>query len=87
LRKIAENCDFASITPDEILRDRLYDTRRPESGYYEKVNSDEICHAAERMAAQMKVVEDGSPGAGVNAVKQQRLTAQLRKYSWSFAHV
>ena len=23
LRKLAENCDFGSITPDELLRDRL----------------------------------------------------------------
>ena len=63
LRKIAENCDFDEITPDEILRDRLVfgicDTKTRE--WLLRVadltlqQTDDICHAAESMVAQMKV--------------------------------
>ena len=64
MRKIAENCDFASITPDEILRDRLvFGIRDPktrehllrESGLT-LTRTDKICHAAESMLAQLKIV-------------------------------
>ena len=68
LRKIAESCDFASITPDEILRDRLvFAIRDPKTrerllreGDLTLKRTDEICHAAENMAAQLKVVEDST---------------------------
>ena len=74
---LAEGCDFQTITPGEILRDRLV------FGIKDKVRerllrestltlskTDEICRAAESMAAQMKVVSDTSETT-INAVKSQ----------------
>ena len=70
LRKIAENCDFQSITPNEILRDRLVfgirDSKTRErllraSDLTPKM-TDKICHSAESMLAQMKIVEDSCQG-------------------------
>ena len=77
LRKLADSCDFASITPDEILRDRLVfgirDSKTRERLLREPSltlkRTDEICHAAESMTTQLKLVEDGQ-GANVSAVSQ-----------------
>ena len=79
-RKIAKNCDFTSITADEILRDRLvFGTR--DSKTRERLlrasdltlkMTDEICRSAESMLAQIKVVEDSGPNNAVNAVKQRK---------------
>ena len=64
LRKLAEGCDFDSITPDEILRDRIVFGIRDnkvrerllrESQLTSK-KTDEICRASESTAAQMKEV-------------------------------
>ena len=80
LRKIAENCDFQSITPDEILRDRLVfgirDSKTREcllraSDLTPKM-TDKICHSAESMLAQMKIVEDSCPSNPVSAVKERQ---------------
>ncbi len=75
LRKVVEGCDFQTITPDEILRDRLVfgirDAKTRERLRKSKLTLEkthEICHAAECMMAQMKVVEDSS-GATVSAIK------------------
>jgi hypothetical protein len=84
LGKIAESCDFASITPDEILRDRLvFGIRDPKTrerllreGDLTLKRTDEICHAAESMAAQLKVVEDSSTGTGVSTVEPEKRTWQ-----------
>ena len=66
LKKLSEGCDFASITPDEILRDRLvFGIRnnkvrerllRETSLTLER--TDEICRAAEQMSEQLRVVGD-----------------------------
>ena len=66
LRKLAEGCDFNTITPDEILRDRLLfginDAKVRERLLREAnltlAKTDEICRAAESMRAQIKVVGD-----------------------------
>ena len=81
------SCSFATITPNEILRDRLVfgirDVKARERLLRETKltleKTDEICHAAESMLAQLKVVED-STSSSVNAVNsentQQRTTAK-----------
>ena len=66
VKKIAEDCAFSSITPDEILRDRLVfgitDNKVQERLFRESdltmKKTDELCHTAERMTAQLKVVAD-----------------------------
>ena len=76
LRKLAEGCGFASITPDEMLRDRLVfgirDSKTRERLLREPALTlkwtDEICHAAESMVSQLKLVED-DPSSGVNVLK------------------
>ena len=76
LRKLAEGCDFQTITPGEILRDRLVfgvkDDKVRERLLRESnltlQKTDEICRAAESMIAQMKVVSESS-GATVSAVR------------------
>ena len=73
LRKLADGCEFATITPDEILRDRLVfgirDAKVRERLLRETkltlTKTDEICHAAESMMVQMKVVEDVHDAAAV----------------------
>ena len=62
LRKIAETCEFRSITPDEVLRDRLVfgirDSRARERLLRENnltlARTGEICHAAESMQSQIR---------------------------------
>ena len=74
LLKLADGCEFQTITPNEILRDRLVfgikDNKVRERLLRKlklaSADTDEICHAAESMLAQMKVVDDS---ATVNAVK------------------
>ncbi len=68
LRKLAEGCDFQTISPNEILRDRLVfgvrDAKVRERLLRESkltlTQTDEICHAAESMVSQLKAVEDTS---------------------------
>ena len=63
---LADSCAFQSITPDEILRDRLVfgiqDDKVRERLLRESgltlAKTDEICRAAERMVAQMKIVNE-----------------------------
>ena len=80
LMKIPENCDFDTITSREILRDRLVfgirdaKTRERllrEAGFTLQ-RTDEICHAAESMLVQMKVVGEGSAGASVSAIHSDK---------------
>jgi len=67
LRKLAENCDFYSITTDEILRDRLIfgirdgkvRKRLLRESQLTLEKTDEICRASESTASQMKEVSGG----------------------------
>ena len=76
LRKLAKGCDFDSITPDEILRDRIVFGIRDnkvrerllrESQLTSK-KTDEICRASKSTAAQMKEVSqtDSVSAVGCN---------------------
>ena len=75
LRKLAENCDFGTITPDEILRDRLIfgirDGKTRERLLREPAltlkRTDEICRSAESAVTQLRLVDDGQ-GTPVNAL-------------------
>lgn len=68
LRKLGDNCNFQTITPDEILRDRLVfgisDSKVRERLLREAdltlAKTDEICRAAESMSLQMKIVEENA---------------------------
>ena len=68
LRKLSVGCDFQSITPEEILRDRLLfgirDNKVRERLLREPrltlAKTDEICRAAESLDVQMKTITDGS---------------------------
>ena len=67
LRKLAEGCEFDTITPEEILRDRLifgiHNAKVRERLLRESQltlkKTDEICRASESTAAQMKEVSEG----------------------------
>ena len=75
LLKLAEGCEFQTITPKEILRDRLVfgirDNKAKERLLREASltleKTDEICHAAESMLAQLKIVDDST----VNTIKHE----------------
>lgn len=79
LRKLAGGCDFNTITPDKILRDRLIfgisDAKVRERLLREfdltLAKTDEISRAAESMKAQMKVVGDVTESES-NKVDQER---------------
>ena len=76
LRQIAANCDFESLTPDQLLRDRLVTGTRNgkvrENLLKEKKLTLEkaldIASAAESTATQMKVMTTKS---GLNVVKEK----------------
>ena len=78
MRLLAENCDFSSITPDEILWDRLVIGNKEDKvrerllreSQLTLAKTDKICHAAESMTAQMKIVGDTSDAA-VHTIKPQ----------------
>ena len=65
LRKLAEGCEFDTITPEEMLRNRLVfgirDAKLRERLLRESQltlkKTDEVCRASESTAAQMKVSE------------------------------
>ena len=75
LLKLAETCDFETITPNEILRDRLIfgicDNKVRERLLRETglmiERTDEICRAAEIMTSQMKTMSDND--TAVHAMK------------------
>ena len=79
LRKLSEACEFDTITPNEILRDRLifgiHDTKVRERLLRENnltlAKTDEICRAAESMTEQMRIVGQSSSSAtSVHALRQ-----------------
>jgi len=77
LRKLADECEFGTITPDEILRDRLVfgvrDAKVRERLLREAnltlAKTDEICRAAESTSQQLKLVEPQEQT--VHAVERQ----------------
>ena len=80
LRKLAEGCNFATITPEEILRDRLlFGIREPKlrerllrETTLTLAKTDEICRASESTTAQMKLMEkEENPSSTVNAVREK----------------
>ena len=83
LRKLAGNCDFGTITPDEILRDRLVfgirDGKTRERLLGEPAltlkRTDEICRSAESAVTQLRLVDDGQ-GTAVNALNTPPKLAQ-----------
>ena len=83
LRKVAENCDFITITPDEILHDRLVfgirDGKTRERLLREPAltlkRTHEICRSAESAVTQLRLVEDGQ-GILVNALATPTHTTQ-----------
>ena len=89
LKKLAEGCDFAKITPDEILRDRLLfgiaDNKVRERLLREMnltlEKTDDLCHASERMAAQLKIVADKQtpPAEAANAVSTGKRNVRRSK--------
>ena len=76
LRQIAANCDFESVTPDQLLRDRLVTGTKTakvrENLLKEKKltleKAIDIARAAESTAVQMKVM---SAESGLSAVKEK----------------
>lgn len=78
--KIAENCDFDTIMPDKILRDQLgfgigdakTRMRLLREAKLTLQRTDEICHAAESMSVQMKVVEESNPEPSVSAIQSNK---------------
>ncbi len=70
LRKLADNCSFGTITPDEVLRDRLVfgirDSKVRERLLREPnltlARTDEVCRAAESMLLQIKAIGGGDSG-------------------------
>ena len=77
LRKLANECSFGTITPDEILRDRLvFGIRDPKvrerllrEANLTLTKTDEICRAAESTSQQLKLVEPHEQS--VHAVERQ----------------
>lgn len=76
LRKLAEGCSFDTITPEELLRDRLVFGIRDAKVRRQLLRetnltlkkTDEICRTSESTAEQMKVVEENPETKQVNAV-------------------
>ena len=79
LRKLAEGCEFHTITPEEILRDRLIfgirDVKVRERLLRESQltlkKTDEICRASESTAAQLKEVSEGSDMVSVVSFRKK----------------
>lgn len=68
LRKLAEGCEFHTITPEEILRNRLIfiirDVKVQERLKLKK--TDEICRTSESTTAQLKEVSERDTVSAVN---------------------
>ena len=91
LRQLAERCEFESITPNQILRDKLVfgirDSKVCERLLHEKnlslEETDEICHSHETMVQQMRVVGDAglsvADAGNVNAVSKKPKRGKRRR--------
>ena len=84
LRQLVERCEFESITPNQILRDKLVfgifrNSKVRERLLHEKnlslEETDEICRSHETMVQQMRVVGDAglsvADAGNVNAVSKK----------------
>ena len=83
LRQLVERCEFESITPNQILRDKLVfgirDSKVRERLLHEKnlslEKTDEICRSHETMVQQIRVVSDAglsvADAGNVNAVSKK----------------
>ena len=91
LRQLAERCEFESITPNQILRDKLVfgirDSKVRERLLREKnlslEETDEICHSHETMVQQMRVAGDAglsvADAGNVNAVSKKPKRGKRRR--------
>ena len=91
LRQLAERCEFESLTPNQILRDKhvfgIRDSKVRERLLREKKltleKTDEICHSDETMVQQMKVVGDVglsvADAGNVNAVSKKPKRGKRRR--------
>ncbi len=94
LLKLAEGCNFETITPDEILRDRLVfgiKDQQAREKLLRKANltladTDDICRSHEATSTQMKMVEETlgtinlvDPSKDRTANKELPSTAQYRE--------
>ena len=82
LQQLVERCEFESINPNQILRDKLVfeirDSKVRERLLHEKnlslEKTDEICHSHETMVQQIRVVSDAglsfAEAGNVNAVSK-----------------
>lgn len=95
LRKLAEGCSFNTITPEEILRDRLVFGIRDAKVRRQLLRetsltlkkTDEICRTSESTTEQMKIVEESSETKQVNAVNQpskREPRASSERYGFRF---
>ena len=84
LRQLVERCEFESITPNQILRDKLVfgifrDSKVRERLLHEKNSSleetDEICRSHKTMVQQMRVVGD----AGLSIADARNVNAVSKK--------
>ena len=82
LRKLSEGCEFDTITPEEVLRDRLVFGIR-DNKVWERLlressltlkKTDEICHASESSSAQMKEVGQNDTVSALNTYGQKNGT-------------
>ena len=86
LRKLSEPCEFDTITPNEILRDRLIfrinDTKVRERLLRENnltlIKTDEICRVAESMTKQMRIVGQ-SHNATTSVHADQQFSGQKKR--------
>ena len=81
LRRMAQECEFGTITPNKILRERLIFGIRDDKAQERLLRelsltlakTDELCRASESMQVQMKVVGDGDTSVyAIKADKPQR---------------
>ena len=91
LRQLAERCEFESITPNQILRDKLMfgirDSKVRKSLLREKnlslEKTDEICRSHETMVQQMRDVNDAglsvADAGSVNAVSKKPKRGKHRR--------
>ena len=83
LRKLAEGCEFHTITSEEILRDRFRDVKVRERLLRESQltlkKTDEICRASESTAAQLKEVSEGDTvSLGVHVARKETPASQQK---------
>ena len=89
LRKLVERCEFETITPEGILRDRLVfgirDNKVRERLLGESLltlkKADEICRASESSSAQMKEVSQTDMVSALDPAKKNERQRTIRQRS------